>query len=89
MLSYNNQNLTKEELELEEIFTSSESKGLSPEQLEKKKKILRTYTVQKPKKKSISIRLLASDLMKLKSKAEIMGVPYQTLIALEVHKLVN
>ena len=89
MLSYDNQNLDEEELELEESLTSSMSRWLSAEQLEKEKARLKTYVVQKPQKKAISIRLLASDLMKLKSKAETMGVPYQTLIALEVHKLVN
>ena len=89
MLSYDNQNLDKEELEWEAYTSSMTSRELTAQQLEEEKKRLRTYTVQKPKKKSISIRLLSSDLMKLKSKAEIMGVPYQTLIALEVHKLVN
>jgi len=89
MPSYDNQNLDEEELELEESLTSSMSRWLSAEQLEKEKARLKTYVVQKPQKKAISIRLLASDLMKLKSKAETMGVPYQTLIALEVHKLVN
>lgn len=88
-LNYNTQNLDKEELLIEESLTSSISKGLSLEQLKKEKLKLQSYSVQKPAKKAISIRVLASDLVKLKSKAELMGIPYQTFIALELHKIVN
>ena len=89
MLNYNNQHLDKEELLLEESLTSSKSQWLTAEQLKAEKSKLQSYSVQKPAKKAISIRILASDLVKLKSKAEIMGIPYQTLIALELHKTVN
>lgn len=89
MLNYNNQHLDKEELLLEESLTSSKSLGLIPQQLKAEKEKLQSYSVQKPAKKAISIRVLASDLVKLKSKAETMGIPYQTLIALELHKIVN
>ncbi|MDR0282429.1 MAG: hypothetical protein LBI53_03840 [Candidatus Peribacteria bacterium] len=89
MLNYDNQNLDEQELERDTYTSSMSSRELNAKQLEEEKKRLSTYTVQKPKKKSISIRLLATDLMKLKTKAETMGVPYQTLIALELHKIVN
>ncbi|MCQ4140605.1 hypothetical protein [Chryseobacterium sp. EO14] len=89
MLNYNTQTLDKEELLLEESLTSSTSQGLTAQQLEAEKTKLQHYTVQKPVKKPISIRLLATDLVKLKSKAEMMGIPYQTFIALELHKMVN
>lgn len=89
MLNYDNQHLDKEELLLEESLSSSKSQGLTAEQLKAEKSKLHTYSVQKPIKKAISIRILASDFIKLKSKAEIMGIPYQTLIALELHKMVN
>ena len=90
MLSYDNQNLDPEELEREEYASSMTGRALNEQELEKENQRLREFTmIQKPKKKAISIRLLSTDLLKLKAKAETMGVPYQTLIALEVHKLVN
>ncbi|MDR2416242.1 MAG: BrnA antitoxin family protein [Candidatus Peribacteria bacterium] len=45
--------------------------------------------MQKPEKKSISIRLLTNDLIKIKAQAERMGIPYQTLIAMEINKVAN
>ena len=89
MLSYTIQNLDKEELLLEESLTSDASHGLTNQQLKTEKTKLQGYMIQKPAKKPISIRLLATDLVKLKSKAEMMGIPYQTYIALELHKMVN
>lgn len=39
------------------------------------------------KNKTISIRISAVDLMKLKAKAVQEGMPYQTLIASSIHRL--
>jgi len=39
------------------------------------------------KNKTISIRISAVDLMKLKAKATQEGMPYQTLIASSIHRL--
>ena len=89
MLSYDNQNLDAEELTLEESFSHLKSRWLNAHQLEKENKKLKTYTVKKPEKKSISIRLLVSDLALIKAQAERMGIPYQTLIAMEINKLAN
>ncbi|GHW02335.1 hypothetical protein AGMMS50249_1210 [candidate division SR1 bacterium] len=89
MLSYDNQNLDAEELELEESFSHLKGRNLTSKQLAEENKRLRSYTVKKPEKKSISIRLLASDIIAVKAQAERMGIPYQTLIALEIHKLAN
>jgi predicted DNA binding CopG/RHH family protein len=89
MLSYDNQNLDVEELELEESFSNLKGRTLTPAQLAEENKKIKTYTVQKPEKKSISIRLLVSDIILIKSQAERMGIPYQTLIALEINKLAN
>ena len=68
--TYDNQNLNAEELALEEMFTSDEVEFLSPEELQKEKKNLKAYQVQKSEKKSVNIRLLASDIAKIKAKSE-------------------
>jgi len=86
---YDNQNLDAEELALEKSFSNLTSRWLTAKQLEEENKKLKSYTVKKPEKKSISIRLLASDLVAVKAQAARMGVPYQTLIALEIHKMAN
>jgi predicted DNA binding CopG/RHH family protein len=41
------------------------------------------------KKKAISIRLLESDIQKIKAKAIREGIPYQTLISSLIHKYAN
>ena len=83
--------LSPEEQELHDLTTPEyiQKKRMSNSQLEKRKAELKWYTVQKAEKKAISIRLLASDIVKLKAKAESMWIPYQTLIALELHNSVN
>ena len=68
--TYDNQNLNAEELALEEMFTGDEVEFLSPEELQKEKKNLKAYQVQKSEKKSVNIRLLASDIAKIKAKSE-------------------
>ncbi|MBQ7074269.1 hypothetical protein IJM86_04330 [bacterium] len=68
--TYDNQNLNAEELALEEMFTGDEVEFFSPEALQKEKKNLKSYQVQKAEKKSVNIRLLASDIAKIKAKSE-------------------
>lgn len=41
------------------------------------------------KRKAISLRILESDLEKIKTKALIEGIPYQSLIGSIIHKYVN
>jgi len=41
------------------------------------------------KKKAINIRLLESDIQKIKSKAIHEGIPYQTLISSIIHRFAN
>ncbi len=50
-----------------------------------------SYLVDKTinKKKAISIRLLESDIQKIKAKAIREGIPYQTLISSLIHKYAN
>jgi len=87
--TYDNQNLNAEELALEEMFTSDEVEFLSPEELQKEKKNLKTYQVQKSEKKSVNIRLLASDIAKIKAKSEAIWIPYQTLMTIKMHEFAN
>jgi len=83
--------LIPEEKELQDLITPEYIKNnrLTDSEMKKRKEELKSYSVQKAEKKAISIRLLSSDILKLKAKAESMGIPYQTLIALELHKLAN
>ena len=87
--TYDNQNLNAEELALEEMFTSDEVEFLSPEELQKEKKNLKVYQVQKAEKKSVNIRLLASDIAKIKAKSEAIWIPYQTLMTIKMHEFAN
>ncbi len=43
-------------------------------------------TERERKAKSVTIRIQESDLMAMRSKAEKMGVPYQTYINIVIHK---
>lgn len=52
-------------------------------------KIKEIVTHSTTKRKQINIRLLESDIEKLKSKALEEGIPYQTLINSVVHKYAN
>lgn len=48
--NYDNQNLDKEELALDELFTSSEASFMSKEELEKEKKRFSWYTIKSEQK---------------------------------------
>ncbi len=67
--------------------------NLSPEEqaleLALEKEYQEQKRVKKPEKKQVSLRLLATDLFKLKVKAEAIGIPYQTYLTYELHKLAN
>ena len=83
--------LTDEEKKLQDMITPEFIKNnrLSDSELEKRKSELKKCSVQKAEKKAISIRLLSSDILKLKAKAESMWIPYQTLISLKMHEFAN
>lgn len=83
--------LDKEELALEQAFEKENMKTsfLSSDELKKEKLKLKKYKVAKPEKKWILIRLLLSDIVKIKAKAESIGIPYQTYIISELHKVAN
>ncbi len=83
------QKLTVEEKALDSLLTKDflVNNRASPEELEAEKKRLSQYKVQKPAKKMISLRVLENDIIKIKSKAEMMGIPYQSYIVEHIHKL--
>ena len=44
---------------------------------------------QKTKRKTYSFRLIENDMIKIKSIADIQGIPYQTLIGSIIHQYAN
>ena len=80
--------LDSEEKEIIESFESWE--WVSVRNIEERKKELdeyAKYTISK--KKALNIRLLESDIYKIKAKAIEDGMPYQTLLASVIHKYAN
>ncbi len=73
-LGYDDQNLTAEELEIE---NNLEHFSPIPNPLEKREK------------KSMTIRLFADDIQKLKVQAYEEGMPYQTMVGSILHKIAN
>ena len=79
---------TKEELEIVEYIENKNPKSIN--NVEKKiQKIQKSVTDKYNKRKAINIKVLESDLEKLKSKALQEGMPYQTLLNSVIHKYVN
>ena len=75
--------LTDEEKQIE-----NDIENLQPVEGEKKQQI-KNIIAQAKKNKSISLRISNFDLDKLKEKANLEGVPYQTLINSILHKYVT
>jgi len=72
---------------IEEIHNSNYTQPKDmKEQMEKLKKVAKDFST---KRKAISIRLLESDIQKIKEKAAYEGIPYQTLIGSILHKFAN
>lgn len=86
---YDNQNLDKEELAMDELFTSEKALFISKEELEKEKARYSSYKVKSESKKTVNLRLLSSDIAKIKAKAEWIWIPYQTLMILKMHEFAN
>ncbi len=89
MTKKNDQNLTAEEKELDALLTKEFLIKNRPteEELQAERQRLSTFTVQKPHKKMISLRVLENDIAKIKAKAEIIGIPYQSYIVSHIHQL--
>jgi predicted DNA binding CopG/RHH family protein len=81
-------NYTPEELEIVNYIESGKAKSI--DNLEEEKALLKQIVKDNTqKKKQVNFRLLESDLEKLKTKALIEGIPYQTLLSSIIHKFVN
>jgi len=79
---------TEEELEIVDYVENSNPKSI-PNLKEEMELITNIVSESTQKKKQVNFRLLESDLEKLKTKALIEGIPYQTLLSSLVHKFVN
>ena len=80
--------MDKNKLLEDEKLIENEIDSLIPISGKKKEKISQIIT-QAKKNRSISLRISNFDLEKLKEKANIEGVPYQTLINSILHKYIT
>ncbi len=85
--------LDEEERKLMEETENGTYRYVSEEESRKAIEFLReavtnTYKT-KPEKTAVTIRLDASSIWKVKAKALKLGVPYQTLIGMLIHKYAN
>jgi len=79
---------TKDELEIVEYIETTDPKS-SQEAMRKIDKIKSAVTNKYTKRKAINLKVLESDIERLKSKALEEGMPYQTLINSVLHKYVT
>ena len=79
---------TEEELEIVDYIENTNPKSV-PNLKEEMELITNIVSENVQKKKQVNFRLLESDLEKLKTRALIEGIPYQTLLSSLVHKFVN
>lgn len=81
-------NYTKEELEILDYVENTNPKTVS--NVKARIKTIKEAAKYKVSKRSvISLRVLEDDLIKIKKKALIDGIPYQTLISSIIHKYLN
>ena len=83
------QNLDEEELLIDEMFSWEESIWLTEAELKKSKENYSKYHSFKAEKKAVNVRLLTSDINKIKLKAASMWIPYQTLMTIKMHEFAN
>lgn len=79
---------TEEEKEIVD-YIENENPGSIPDVTDKMAKIKSAVTTKYTKRKAINIKVLESDLEKLKSKALEEGMPYQTLLNSVLHKYIT
>jgi len=77
------------ELEAEQSDYESTVYVAMKNQEEEKSKLKATVIANVKHKKAINIRVLESDIIKIKSKALSKGIPYQTLINSIIHQFAN
>jgi len=78
----------KEELEIVDYVEESNPRSV-PNLQDKMDKIKLAVSIKYTKRKAINIKVLESDLAKLKSKALEEGMPYQTLLNSVLHKYIT
>jgi len=79
---------TKEELEIVDYIENGNPSSVA-NLSDKMAKIKSAVTTKYTKRKAINIKVLESDLEKLKSKALEEGMPYQTLLNSVLHKYIT
>ena len=79
---------TKEELEIVDYIENGNPQSV-PQLHTKMQKIKSAVTTKYTKRKAINIKVLESDLEKLKAKALEEGMPYQTLLNSVLHKYIT
>jgi len=79
---------TDEELEVLDYIESQKPDSVANLEAEKEhyKKL---FTENVTKRKQVNLRILERDLHKLKTKALVQGIPYQTLISSVLHQYLN
>jgi len=78
---------TPEELELVEYMeTNPKSVPNVKDEIEK---ITNIFKTNRESRKQVNFRILESDLDRLKSRALVDGIPYQTLLNSVIHKFLN
>ncbi len=79
---------TKEELKIVDHVENKRTKSIAnvEKNIVKYRKI---FSDNASKRKAISLRILESDLNKIKSEALLDGIPYQSLISSILHKYLN
>lgn len=78
---------TKEELKLFKKIESGNYKPLSKKDFEKEKARFQKIAANTLKRRSINIRVIESDIEKIKAIAMEEGMPYQTFITSILHKV--
>ena len=79
---------TKEELEIVDYIEDENPKSV-PDVKSKMQQIKSAVTDKYTKRKAINVKVLESDLEKLKSRALEEGMPYQTLLNSVLHKYIT
>ena len=79
---------TKEELEIVDYIENQNPKSVSDAKI-KMQQIKSAVTDKYTKRKAINIKVLESDLEKLKARALEEGMPYQTLLNSVIHKYIT
>ena len=79
---------TDEELELLDYVENQNPDSVPNVEVEKQR-YKRAFMDNATKRKQVNLRILERDLYRLKTRALIQGIPYQTLISSVLHQYIN